>query len=194
VREESQNDLAVPSDLLRRLLAERAERQRGVTPQTPTRVPASRFKDYITDYDGTVRGLTRPMPERPYRQTRLGTLFHAWVEHRSGLVGTAPSPESALWEIDGDQADIWNASAADAADLEQLRAIFERSEWAQLAPIAVEIEIDFTLGGHIIICKLDAVYRREDRGGRIEIVDWKTGKAPRTAAERDERMLQLALY
>ena len=48
--------------------------------------------------------------------------------------------------------------------------------------------------GHIVICKLDAVYRREDRGGRIEIVDWKTGKAPRNAAEREERMLQLALY
>ena len=45
-----------------------------------------------------------------------------------------------------------------------------------------------------MICKLDAVYRREDRGGRIEIVDWKTGRPPRTAAEREERMLQLALY
>lgn len=49
-------------------------------------------------------------------------------------------------------------------------------------------------GSHIVICKLDAVYRRADRGGRIEIVDWKTGKAPRTADEREERMLQLALY
>ena len=46
----------------------------------------------------------------------------------------------------------------------------------------------------MVICKLDAVYRREDRGGRIEIVDWKTGRPPRTAAEREERMLQLALY
>jgi DNA helicase-2/ATP-dependent DNA helicase PcrA len=82
----------------------------------------------------------------------------------------------------------------------RLQAIFEQSEWAHLQPIAVEIEIDFALGattddaGHIVICKLDAVYRRADRGGRIEIVDWKTGKAPRTAAEQDERMLQLALY
>lgn len=203
VREAFEHDAVVPTELLHHLLAERAERLRGITAGAPTRVPASRFKDYVTDYDGTVRGLTRPMPERPYRQTRLGTLFHAWVEHRSGLVGAAPSPESALWEIDDDQSDVWNASAADVADLEQLRAIFERSEWATLKPIAVEIEIDFTLGGtadeldgpgHIMICKLDAVYRREDRGGRIEIVDWKTGKAPRTTAQRDERMLQLALY
>ena len=196
VRAAFEGEAAEPSDLLRRLLAERAERQRGVTAAAPTRVPASRFKDYVTDYGSTVRALARPMPERPYRQTRLGTLFHAWVEHRSGLVGTAPNPESALWEVDDDAPDVWNASAADVADLEQLRAIFERSEWAQLKPIAVEIEIDFALGaeGHIVICKLDAVYRREDRGGRVEIVDWKTGKAPRTPVEREERMLQLALY
>ncbi|MGO2097493.1 MAG: PD-(D/E)XK nuclease family protein, partial [Candidatus Microbacterium stercoravium] len=58
-------------------------------------------------------------------------------------------------------------------------------------------EVDFPLTldegepPHIMICKLDAVYRR---GDRIEIVDWKTGKAPRTPAERADRMLQLALY
>nr|BFF11920.1 hypothetical protein GCM10025699_32230 [Microbacterium flavescens] len=67
------------------------------------------------------------------------------------------------------------------------------------APLEVETEIDFTMTGldgrpHVVICKLDAVYRREDRGGRIEIVDWKTGAAPRTDAEKDERMLQLELY
>ena len=65
-------------------------------------------------------------------------------------------------------------------------------------PKEVETEIDITLEGaeHLgtIICKLDAVYRRDDRGGRIEIVDWKTGRPPRSAAEKDERMLQLALY
>src|SRR5690606_26426112 len=145
-------------------------------------------------FDGTVRALTRPMPERPYRQTRLGTLFHAWVEHRSGLVGVTSGPDSALWEVDEEQPDAFGVSAGDEADLERLRETFERSEWAPLKPIAVEIEIDFALGEHIVICKLDAVYRRDDRGGRIEIVDWKTGKAPRGAAEEDERMLQLALY
>ncbi|MDP3950440.1 ATP-dependent DNA helicase [Microbacterium sp.] len=196
-----------PTRQLERLLVERAERQRGIRADPPTRVPASKFKDYVTDFDGTVRALSRPMPERPYRQTRLGTLFHAWVEHRSGLVGAGPGPESALWDSDDEQPDPWSVSVADEADLERLREILERSEWATRQTIAVEIEIDFALGegagaepggtsgdGHIVICKLDAVYRRDDRGGRIEIVDWKTGKAPRTSAEREERMLQLALY
>lgn len=187
-----------PTPQLERLLAERAERLRGTIGEAPTRVPASRFKDWVTDYRGTLRDLGRPMPERPYTQTRIGTLFHAWVEHRSGLVGAGTGIESALWEVD-DEAPQTSAIAETSSDdeqaLAQLRAIFERSEWAQRQPIAVEIEIDFAFaGGHIVICKLDAVYRREDRGGRIEIVDWKTGRAPRTAQENDERMLQLALY
>ncbi|MEV4774259.1 ATP-dependent DNA helicase [Microbacterium sp. LWH12-1.2] len=191
---------------LDRLLAERAERQRGAIAHVPTRVPASRFKDYIGDFAGTARTIARPMPERPYTQTRIGTLFHSWVEHRSGLVGADSSLDDGLWEIDDDEAQLDDVARADEAALARLRDTFERSEWGALKPIAVEIEIDFALGaglssgadsdesGHIVICKLDAVYRRDDRGGRIEIVDWKTGKAPRTAEEREERMLQLALY
>ncbi|MDQ0647720.1 DNA helicase-2/ATP-dependent DNA helicase PcrA [Microbacterium natoriense] len=221
VREAYQRD-PEPSTELARLLAERAARLRGTDVPPPTRVPASKFKDYVTDFGGTLSSIVRPMPERPYRQTRLGTLFHAWVEQRSEQVGVGSRVDEALWEIDDDEmtaaADV---SAADAADLGTLQEIFERSEWGPLKPIAVEIEIDFALGGqpvatsssersepkpdeepagvgevgaHVVICKLDAVYRREDRGGRIEIVDWKTGKAPRTPAEREERMLQLALY
>ncbi len=194
-----------PTAELSRLLAERAERMRGAVTAVPTRVPASRFKDYVTDFRGTLGQIARPMPERPYRQTRLGTLFHAWVEQRSELVGVGTRIDEGLWESDEDFTDSGDVSPADAADLATLQQIFERSEWGPLKPIAVEIEIDFAFGAsaqpqpgeteqHVVICKLDAVYRREDRGGRIEIVDWKTGKAPRTAEEREDRMLQLALY
>ncbi len=197
-------DRPEPMPELSRLLAERAERMRGAATAVPTRVPASRFKDYVTDFQGTLGRIARPMPERPYRQTRLGTLFHAWVERRSELVGVGPRLDDGLWETDDEFADSGDVSPADAADLAVLQERFERSEWGQLKPVAVEIEIDFAFGasagseagapGHVVICKLDAVYRRDDRGGRIEIVDWKTGKAPRTAEEREERMLQLALY
>ncbi|MFK4761361.1 UvrD-helicase domain-containing protein [Microbacterium sp. ZW T5_45] len=214
VRDVAERGSAEASPELERLLAERAARLRGTDATPPTRVPASRFKDYVTDFGGTLSSIVRPMPERPYRQTRLGTLFHAWVERRSELVGAGTRVDEALWELDEDDpaASSADVSVADAADLDSLQQIFERSEWGQRKPIAVEIEIDFALGAgpsgsasdsgndardaepHIVICKLDAVYRREDRDGRIEIVDWKTGKAPRTAQEREERMLQLALY
>ncbi|WP_240744523.1 ATP-dependent DNA helicase [Microbacterium sp. PF5] len=211
VEEELRSGTATPTPELQRLLAEREARQRGTAADAPTRVPASRFKDYVTDYAGTLASIVRPMPERPYRQTRLGTLFHAWVEQRSELVGVGSRVDEALWEQDEDEpfADAvfdgaGPGAVADAADLAVLQRTFEQSEWGSLQPLAVEIEIDFALGaggegyederGHIVICKLDAVYRRADRGGRIEIVDWKTGRAPQTAEEREERMLQLALY
>lgn len=184
-----------PDDTLTRLLEEQAARRIGARLRPPARIPASRFKDYVTDYAATVAAVTRPLPERPFRQTRLGTLFHSWVEQRSGRSGGGGSLDDALWEID-DEAGASEASAADHADLARLKATFETSEWAELAPIEVETEIDFVLrspdgGEHVLICKLDAVYRR---GERIEIVDWKTGRAPSSPKEKEERMLQLALY
>jgi DNA helicase-2/ATP-dependent DNA helicase PcrA len=180
------------------LLAEREARRADPVRRAPTRIAASRYKEYAGDLEGTLARLSRPLPERPFRQTRLGTLFHAWVEQRSGRSGLGGSLDDALWETDEDARGT-EASAEDAAALAVLRERFLASEWAALRPIEVETEIDFTAVGpdglpHIVICKLDAVYHREDRGGRIEIVDWKTGAAPRTPAEKDERMLQLELY
>nr|WP_314456759.1 ATP-dependent DNA helicase [uncultured Microbacterium sp.] len=179
-------------DDLKLLLAERADRLRPSHAPAPTRIPASKFKDFVADYGRAVDDLRRPMPERPYRQTRLGTLFHAWVEQRSGYVGAGIGlDDDGLWDDD----EI-GASAAHAADLQRLRECFERSEWANLRPLEVETEIDFVttrLDGreHVVICKLDAVYRR---GDRYEIVDWKTGRPPTTDADRRARMLQLELY
>jgi DNA helicase-2/ATP-dependent DNA helicase PcrA len=180
------------------LLAERDARRARPVRTAPTRIAASRYKEYAADLEGTLARIARPLPERPFRQTRLGTLFHAWVEQRSGRPGLGGSLDDALWELD-DDAPGTTSSVEDAAALASLRERFLRSEWASLRPIEVETEIDFTTTGpdglpHIVICKLDAVYRRDDRGGRIEIVDWKTGVAPRTPAEKEERMLQLELY
>ncbi|WP_396654631.1 3'-5' exonuclease [Microbacterium paludicola] len=189
-RDEAERDLAL-------LLAEREERSAGARRAAPTRIPASRFKDYAADYEAAVEATLRPLPERPYRETRLGTRFHAWVEQRSGITARGPQPDAPLWDVD----DPAEGPAAGEGELSRLQEIFLRSEWADLQPIEVETEIDFAddrlLGDgrpHVIICKLDAVYRRADRGGRIEIVDWKTGRPPRTPAERAERMLQLELY
>ncbi len=178
------------------LLAERAARENPPAPRAPVRIPASRFKDFL----GDAPALRRALPERPYRQTRLGTLFHAWVEQRSGLSGVAASIDDALWQQDDDVATPGAGALPDdeARALADLQERFLASEWALLQPLEVETEIDVAvpdaLGdgrAHVIICKLDAVYRR---GDRIEIVDWKTGRPPRTAAERAERMLQLELY
>lgn len=50
--------------------------------------------------------------------------------------------------------------------------------------------------GEIMHCKMDAVFAWQQSDGSeiIEIVDWKTGKAPVSDAEKFEKFLQLQLY
>jgi DNA helicase-2/ATP-dependent DNA helicase PcrA len=170
------------------LLAERdAAAARAELVELPTRIPASRFKDYVTDPSGVAAALRRPMPERPYRQTRLGTLFHGWVESRFGGSGTGDLLDSLPHELDADP----EQSPVDEAELARLQATFERSEWAGRKPVEVEVEVHVRVAEQIVICKIDAVYEID---GRYRIVDWKTGKAPADAAELELRQLQLALY
>jgi len=146
-------------------------------------VPASRFKDFVTDPDAVAASMLRPMPERPFKATRLGTLFHSWVEQRFGFGAGAD-------EIDAAEFDA--SDTVDAEALDRLRAVFEASEWAARRPLEVEREIHLPFGDRIVICKIDAVYAGE--GGRVQIVDWKTGRAPKDAAELERKQLQLALY
>jgi DNA helicase-2/ATP-dependent DNA helicase PcrA len=168
------------------LLAERAARldsSRSVP--LPSRVPASRFKDFVTDPASVAASLRRPMPEKPYRATRLGTLFHSWVEERSARGGSFEELDTLATEADTDD------TLLDAAALSRLQATFETSRWADRQPIEVEREIHLVLDGQIIICKIDAVYERD---GKYEIVDWKTGKPPRDDQDLKSKQLQLALY
>ena len=170
----------------------------------PVRVAASRFKDFVSEPDDVAASALRPMPERPYRATRLGTLFHAWVEERYGIGAGADELDADPGELDalGDDAgglglDGSRIDAAPDADrLAELQATFAASPWADRRPVEVEREIHLPFDDRIVICKLDAVYREEDAdsGERFEIVDWKTGKAPRDDADLERKQLQLALY
>ena len=167
------------------LLAEREARLTTQRVPIPTRVPASRFHDYVTEPERVAGELRRPMPERPFSATRLGTLFHAWVEQRFGF-GTGAE------EIDALDEDLDVGVAEGGPELAALRARFEASEWAQRRPIEVEREIHLPFDSSLIICKIDAVY--DEGGGRVRIVDWKTGRAPKDAADLERKQLQLALY
>jgi DNA helicase-2/ATP-dependent DNA helicase PcrA len=168
------------------LLEERRRRlESSELVEVPTRVPASRFKDFVTDPASVATSLRRPMPQRPYRATRLGTLFHSWVEERFGVTGATEVIDALSIELDeGDE-------LAEAERLEALKATFEASPWAARKPVEVEREIHLPFDGRVVICKIDAVY---EQNGRYEVVDWKTGKAPRDAEDLEHRQLQLALY
>jgi len=180
------------------LLAERAaNRSARHTVVVPHRVPASGFKDYLSAPDTVAERLRRPMPERPYRATRLGTLFHQWVEQRARSGGSLETLDAWDGELDLDPEDVVDASAEpvvtddDARRLADFQATFARSRWAGLTPIEVEREIHIPFLGHSVVCKLDAVYEID---GRAEVVDWKTGKAPTGSDDLAKRQLQLALY
>jgi DNA helicase-2/ATP-dependent DNA helicase PcrA len=152
----------------------------------PTRVPASRFKEFLTDPAAVAASLRRPMPERPYRATQLGTLFHAWVEDRYGA-GDVTDELDAL-PVESDAEDY---VGIDEEQLAALQRTFEASPWAGRRPVEVEREIHLPFAGRIVICKIDAVYEQD---GRFQVVDWKTGRAPKDAKDLEEKQLQLALY
>jgi DNA helicase-2/ATP-dependent DNA helicase PcrA len=194
-RERGAGDGGVYARDLDLLLAERARRaaDAGLV-ELPARIPASRFKDYVSDPAGVAASLRRPMPERPYRQTRLGTLFHRWVEERFGTVaGAADALDAHGAELDDPAGEVLEAER-----LAELQETFANSEWAGRRPEQVELEIHVTLAEQVVVCKLDAVYRVDGDEGDgaydYQIVDWKTGKAPRDADDLERKQLQLALY
>lgn len=156
----------------------------------PSRIPASKFKDYISDPQAVATALKRPIPEKPFRQTSLGTIFHSWVENRS-------APTSYLDVIDAHPLEIDDSDVVsdDELTLRTLKETFERSAWASRQPVAIELEINVPFAGSIFICKIDAIYAIEGSSPqRFEIVDWKTGRPPRDKKDLELKQLQLALY
>ncbi|MFD4420847.1 ATP-dependent DNA helicase [Agromyces sp. NPDC058484] len=193
------------ADELRLLLEDRRRRLEGSgAPPIPARVPASRFKDYVDDPSAVAEQLRRPMPQRPYRATRIGTLFHAWVEHRSTGLGEASAIDDAWPDVTSeagtDDRDGYILADASPDRLRALQATFEASEWGGRRPIAVELELHLPIEEHVFVCKLDAVYEvpaggeLAARGIRYQVVDWKTGAAPRDAHDLELKQMQLALY
>lgn len=137
------------------------------------------------------------MPQEPFRATLLGNLFHGWVESLYTDVGGGGTTLEGADLDDEDRSDTGLIAAGenDLRRLEQFKQTFLGSRFAREGkrPAAVELAINSPLGEHTIVGKLDAVYVDESTGD-VEIVDWKTGRAPRSAAEREGRELQLMCY
>jgi DNA helicase-2/ATP-dependent DNA helicase PcrA len=194
VRSSDGRDSGRWSEDIELLLEERRDRARTERlVELPVRVPASRFKDFVSDPGAVAAALRRPMPERPYRATRLGTLFHSWLEQRLGVGGTAESIDAFGVELDDPEGGTALGSPeSEQQALDDLIATFERSPWASRSAVEVEREIHLPLAGRVVVCKIDAVF--DEPGDRFEVVDWKTGKAPKDEADLESKQLQLALY
>ncbi|MFI8358931.1 UvrD-helicase domain-containing protein [Streptomyces sp. NPDC085612] len=155
--------------------------------ELPGALSASQLLRLAADEQGFVRDLARPMPRPPQPAARQGTRFHAWVESRFDEL---PLP---FLDVLDPIADLPGAGSdqeiADEADLEALKAAFERSPYADRPPYRMEAPVQLTLAGRVIRGRIDAVYRTTgEDGDAYEIVDWKTGRT--TQADP----LQLAVY
>ena len=129
-----------------------------------------------------VRELVRPMPRKPSTSARLGTRFHAWVEetHTHG----------ALLDVDDlllDQEDDGTRES-----LQELKTKFDRSIFANMTPLALEIPVSLALERAFLSGVIDAVYPNP-RGEGVWIVDWKTGRVP-SGEELARKALQLTVY
>ncbi len=126
--------------------------------------------------------VVRPLPRRSSAAARLGTEIHRWIEQRSGRQLTLIEPEPDH-ELDPDRLPTGAGLRAG------LRASFLASPWADLEPVRVEAPFGLAVGAHLVRGRIDAVYERD---GRLELVDFKTG---RPAAEGDKAAgTQLDLY
>ncbi|MBS44734.1 MAG: DNA helicase UvrD [Nocardioides sp.] len=168
---------------IERLLAE-ARRDRGSEvavplPDSLSTTSLQRLRDAPEEF---ARELARPMPRPPAPAARFGTRFHAWVEARFG--------QQALLDTD-ELSGRGDTDVTDEVELAELVELFEKGEFADRVPLAVEPAFAIVLAGQVVRGRIDAVYRdgtTDDGEDRYLLVDWKTG------AEYRADPLQLAVY
>ncbi|MGI8777209.1 MAG: ATP-dependent DNA helicase [Acidimicrobiales bacterium] len=120
----------------------------------------------------------RPLPRRSSPAARLGIEIHRWIERRGDRQLSLIEPDVPDEPDDGAGANRDGAPApgpGTGAVAERLKASFLASPWADLDPERVEAPFVLALGTHLVRGRIDAVYQRD---GRLELVDFKTGRRP----------------
>lgn len=169
------SNLATPALLDVATAADELVRKRSISDlKFPTRLSATALSSFILKPQEFLDRLARPLPSEYFSATELGTQFHTaveeWFEAGEG------SENSTLKEF--------AEQREEAADLAQR---FINSEFSAMAPLHIELPIQFVLGNLVVICKLDAVF---ETASGLEVVDWKTG----SAQDQQKMRLQLSLY
>jgi DNA helicase-2/ATP-dependent DNA helicase PcrA len=163
------------------LLERRSRRSAGRDVHLPGHISASTLVELREDPTAVLGRLRRPVPREPGMSARKGTAFHAWVEEYFGAAGM----------LDLDEAPGSDEHIDAAYDLDAMVATFKASPWADRSPAFVEVPVETRVGDVVVRGRIDAVFR--DADGRWDLVDWKTGRRPSTAALRT-KAVQLAVY
>ena len=170
------------------LLAEREQRrgEQVTSVVLPQRIPVSSLVTIARDPAEYAQQVRRPMPRPPAPHAHRGTAFHRWLEERFG-----PQPLLDPGDLPG-AADDEPGEIADP-ELTALMQRFEAGEWAGRWPSEVEVPFETLIGGRLVRGRIDAVFA-DSPGGGFDVVDWKTGRQPRSATESRAAAVQLAAY
>lgn len=163
------------------------------------------------------QGVVRPIPKVSSPSAAAGTMFHEWASRflipsidsdapsqgdDRGLVDVEQMRKGMLRAIDEAQDASAVSSDAMSSTVNAQLCMWQRrlaaSAWASRTVLWVERPIVAYLDGSVVNGKLDAIFEGgldpNDTTKRFTIVDWKTGRRPRSAAERKEKLMQLEIY
>jgi DNA helicase II / ATP-dependent DNA helicase PcrA len=121
--------------------------------------------------------IRRPMPRGQDQYSRRGTAFHLWVERQFTDAAT----------LFGDEYLDYLDPLDDDSKLEDLKAAWLKSAFANRTPARVEVPFETTIAGVLIRGRIDAIYTD---GDGFQVVDWKTGSKQLGKSAQ----VQLAMY
>ena len=142
----------------------------------PPRLSVSTLIALKEDPVALAAAIRRPMPFLQDQFARRGTDFHNWVEQHL----------KSQTLFDDDDLDYFDP-IEDDKKLEELKAKWLQSDWANKVPYRLEVPFETVLAGVLIRGRIDAVYQTTDG---FEVVDWKTGSKKLGEAAA----IQLAMY
>ena len=159
------------------IIKESAEfRTSGTAIPRPLRMSPSAIIAMKKDPEGFARNVRRPMPRARDEYSSRGTAFHLWVEKH--LRGNSI--------FDDEDFDLLQPIEEDRT-LEELKASWLKSEWADRGAHAVEVPFETVIAGTLVRGRIDAIYKTEQG---FEVVDWKTG----SKVLDEDSAIQLAIY
>ena len=153
-------------------LAEQAARRETREVLLPDGLSASAMMELAASPEDFAERLARRMPREPRAEALLGQRFHDWVVTRFRMTPGFDELEATL---------------PTDPPLRRLQEAFERSRFAGLQPLGVEVPFLLDHEGLILRGRIDAVFPALDDSHDVLIVDWKIGNA-------DADPLQLAIY
>ena len=147
----------------------------------PARISTSTLMALHENPQELALNIRRPMPRGQDQYSRRGTAFHLWVERQFTDAAT----------LFGDEYLDYLDPLEDDSKLEDLKAAWLKSSFANRTPARVEVPFETTIGGVLIRGRIDAIYKSQDGDGDgFQVVDWKTGSKQLGKSAQ----IQLAMY